>query len=96
MSAARAKTCQKHVEGPVNCAAGPDVRGITLGDAGRTAGNSKTGMRIRIDAVRTSAILHAGFPQSAEELFNVEGQALSLNGADPFHRNRCHGSEDCI
>jgi hypothetical protein len=43
-----------------------------------------------------SAILHPAFTQSAEELFNIEGQAFPLRGSDPFHRNRRHRSEDSI
>jgi hypothetical protein len=43
-----------------------------------------------------SAILHTVFPQSAEELFNIEGQAFSLSVSGPLHRNRRRSSEDSI
>ena len=40
--------------------------------------------------------LFSGFSQSAEELFHIEGQAVSVSVSDPFHRNRRHRSEDSI
>ena len=43
-----------------------------------------------------SAILYTAFPQSAEELFNIEGQAFPVSVSDPFHRNYRHQSEDSI
>lgn len=43
-----------------------------------------------------STILYTAFPQSAEELFNIERQAFSLSLSDPFHRNRRYRSEDSI
>ena len=36
------------------------------------------------------------FPQSAEELVIIEGEAFSFRVSDTLHPNRCHGSEDGI
>lgn len=58
-----------------------------------TRGPFKPGVGLSGDP---SAVLRIAFPQAAEELINVEGQALPLSVSDPFHRNRRHRSEDSI